>query len=135
MVTVGGANYVIGFAVGCFTTNFREAQPQGLWPGCGTRGDTTYATPDLYDNNSGILVYQPWWGDRTEALAFATAYRDAYQNASQSTPGGVDACDYAPNLDGGLQCADSPYFAYAPADSDPYYKGYMFFGFENPGTD
>ncbi len=50
MVTVGGANYDIGYAEGCFTTNF--SNPITNSPGCGSDGTTTYATPDLYDGGS-----------------------------------------------------------------------------------
>lgn len=133
VVSVGGSNYNIGFAEGCFTINF--ANPITNSPGCGTDGTTTYLTPDLYDGGTGILTLQPWWGNQALAFAFTQAYitaAAAIVNASGFTG---NVCDYYPIQDGNLDCTDTPYFAYQQAlGGPPYYLGYGDFNTGTPNS-
>ena len=125
MVTVEGKDYDIGFVEGCFTSNDLAANLP-LYPGCGTG----YTTPDLYANRDGVLTSQPWWGKADLALAIANAYQVAAvaaKAAALAANPGTNDCAYLPNLNGGIVCADSPYFAYAANSSPPYYDGYMFY--------
>jgi hypothetical protein len=125
LVSVGGANYNVGFIEGCFTSN--DLAVSVFYPGCGTG----YSTPDLYANGTGPLTTQPWWGDESLASLFAKAYRDA---ALVITGGASNRCDYHPNL-GGAGCDDSPYFAFASSSGPRYYDGWGYYFYTDPNKD